>query len=66
MRELPIPVVLGGCASYHTGLHLMRTGAVGVLVGVAGATSDAGTVAVIAGSVFAYLVHDLRKDEVVR
>ena len=33
-RELPIPVVVGGCASYHTGLHLMRTGAVGVLVGV--------------------------------
>jgi IMP dehydrogenase len=29
-----VPVVLGGCASYHTGLHLMRTGAVGVLVGV--------------------------------
>ncbi len=32
--ELPIPVVAGGCASYHTGLHLMRSGAVGVLVGV--------------------------------
>jgi IMP dehydrogenase len=25
---------VGGCASYHTGLHLMRTGAAGVLVGV--------------------------------
>ena len=25
---------MGGCASYATGLHLMRTGAVGVLVGV--------------------------------
>jgi IMP dehydrogenase len=34
VRELPIPVVLGGCASYSTGLHLMRTGAAGVLVGV--------------------------------
>jgi IMP dehydrogenase len=33
-REVPVPVVLGGCASYHTGLHLMRTGAAGVLVGV--------------------------------
>ena len=32
--EVPIPVVAGGCASYHTGLHLMRSGAVGVLVGV--------------------------------
>jgi IMP dehydrogenase len=30
----PIPVVVGGCAGYHTGLHLMRTGAAGVLVGV--------------------------------
>jgi IMP dehydrogenase len=29
-----IPVIVGGCASYHTGLHLMRTGAAGVLVGV--------------------------------
>ncbi len=29
-----MPVVVGGCASYHTGLHLMRTGAAGVLVGV--------------------------------
>jgi IMP dehydrogenase len=27
-------VIVGGCASYHTGLHLMRTGAAGVLVGV--------------------------------
>jgi IMP dehydrogenase len=34
IAELPIPCVVGGCASYNTGLHLMRTGAVGVLVGV--------------------------------
>jgi len=34
IAELPIPCVVGGCASYSTGLHLMRTGAVGVLVGV--------------------------------
>ncbi len=34
IAELPVPVVAGGCASYHTGLHLMRSGAVGVLVGV--------------------------------
>jgi IMP dehydrogenase len=34
IREQEIPVVVGGCASYHTGLHLMRTGAAGVLVGV--------------------------------
>jgi IMP dehydrogenase len=34
IREVGIPVIAGGCASYHTGLHLMRTGAAGVLVGV--------------------------------
>src|SRR4051812_37813010 len=34
ISELPLPVVVGGCASYHTALHLMRTGAAGVLVGV--------------------------------
>src|SRR3954464_6774206 len=33
-REVPVPVIVGGCASYHTGLHLMRTGAAGLLVGV--------------------------------
>src|SRR5213595_2994599 len=32
--EVPVPCIIGGCASYSTGLHLMRTGAVGVLVGV--------------------------------
>jgi IMP dehydrogenase len=34
IREIDIPVIVGGCASYSTALHLMRTGAVGVLVGV--------------------------------
>jgi IMP dehydrogenase len=34
IAQLPVPVVVGGCASYQTGLHLMRTGAAGVLVGV--------------------------------
>ncbi len=34
INELDIPVIVGGCASYSTALHLMRTGAVGVLVGV--------------------------------
>ncbi|MDH3227892.1 MAG: IMP dehydrogenase, partial [Thermoleophilia bacterium] len=32
--ELPVPAIVGGCASYSTALHLMRTGSVGVLVGV--------------------------------
>lgn len=34
IREMEIPVVVGGCSSYQAALHLMRTGAVGVLVGV--------------------------------
>ena len=34
IREFDLPVLVGGCASYSTALHLMRTGAVGVLVGV--------------------------------
>jgi len=34
IRDCPVPVIVGGVASYSTTLHLMRTGAVGVLVGV--------------------------------
>ena len=34
ISNVPVPVIVGGCASYHTALHLMRTGAEGVLVGV--------------------------------
>ncbi len=32
--QSPIPVIVGGCSSYSSALHLMRTGAIGVLVGV--------------------------------
>lgn len=34
IAHFDLPVIVGGCASYATALHLMRTGAVGVLVGV--------------------------------
>jgi IMP dehydrogenase len=34
--ELDVPVVVGGVASYTAALHLMRTGAAGVLVGFGG------------------------------
>ena len=34
--ELDVPVVVGGCATYQGALHLMRTGAAGVLVGFGG------------------------------
>ncbi|HLI14961.1 MAG TPA: GuaB3 family IMP dehydrogenase-related protein [Acidimicrobiales bacterium] len=40
IRELDLPVVVGGCASYQAALHLMRTGAVGVLVGVPSAPGE--------------------------
>ncbi len=39
VRELETPVVLGGCASYRGALHLMQTGAAGVLVGIDGGRS---------------------------
>ncbi len=34
--ELDVPVVVGGCATSQAALHLMRTGAAGVLVGFGG------------------------------
>ena len=34
IARFEIPVVVGGCASFSTALHLMRTGAAGILVGV--------------------------------
>ena len=34
IADLDIPVIVGGCASYAGAIHLMRTGAAGVLVGV--------------------------------
>jgi len=37
--ELDVPVIVGGCATYQAALHLMRTGAAGVLVGFGGGAS---------------------------
>ena len=34
IADLDVPVIVGGAADYHTALHLMRTGAAGVIVGV--------------------------------
>ena len=39
IRKLDVPVIVGGCATYQAALHLMRTGAAGVLVGFGGAAS---------------------------
>lgn len=37
--DAEVPVIVGGCASYQAALHLMRTGAAGVLVGFGGGAS---------------------------
>jgi IMP dehydrogenase len=34
IADLDVPVLVGGCATYQSALHLMRTGAAGILVGV--------------------------------
>ena len=34
IADLDLPCVVGGCTNYQTALHLMRTGAAGVIVGV--------------------------------
>ena len=36
IADLDLPVVVGGCTDYKTALHLMRTGAAGVIVGIGG------------------------------
>jgi IMP dehydrogenase len=46
VRRLELPVIVGGCSSYSAALHLMRTGAAGVLVG-AGAGQGASTADVL-------------------
>ncbi len=40
VRRLDIPVIVGGCSSYRAALHLMRTGAAGILVGVGAGSSS--------------------------
>ncbi len=60
VRELETPVIVGGCASYPAALHLMRTGAAGVLVGVdGGRTASAGQVIGV-GSGMATAIADVR------
>ncbi|GAA1532788.1 GuaB3 family IMP dehydrogenase-related protein [Microbacterium ginsengiterrae] len=38
--DLDVPVIVGGAATYTTALHLMRTGAAGVLVGFGGGAAS--------------------------
>ena len=45
--DLDVPVIVGGCATYQAALHLMRTGAAGVLAGFGGGSGH--TTAVVLG-----------------
>jgi IMP dehydrogenase len=47
IRHYEIPVIVGGCTSYQAALHLMRTGAAGVLVGAG--SGAAGTTRTVLG-----------------
>ncbi|MEO6989701.1 MAG: GuaB3 family IMP dehydrogenase-related protein [Aquihabitans sp.] len=60
VRRFDIPVIVGGCASYQAAIHLMRTGAAGILVGVgSGATSTTRSVLGL-GSAQATAIADAR------
>jgi IMP dehydrogenase len=60
VRGLEMPVIVGGCASYHAALHLMRTGAAAVLVGIdSGIAATTGIVKGI-GSGMATALADVR------
>jgi IMP dehydrogenase len=60
VRELDLPVVVGGCASYQAALHLMRTGAAAVLVGIdGGVTATTGSVTGV-GAPLATAIADVR------
>ena len=48
VRGTDIPVVVGGCVNYHTAMHLMRTGAAGIVVGY-GATEGITTTGEVLG-----------------
>ncbi|HEY4625791.1 MAG TPA: GuaB3 family IMP dehydrogenase-related protein, partial [Blastococcus sp.] len=44
IADLDVPVIVGGAANYTTALHLMRTGAAGVIVGVGADSFSTGDV----------------------
>jgi len=60
VRRLDVPVLVGGCASYQAALHLMRTGAAGVLVGVGAGVSSRTTPVLGVGNPQATAVADAR------
>ena len=60
VRDLPMPVVAGGCASYDSALHLMRAGVAGVLVGVSPGRSSSTRKVVGLGAPQATALADVR------
>ncbi|MFV0525516.1 MAG: GuaB3 family IMP dehydrogenase-related protein [Acidimicrobiales bacterium] len=60
VRQLETPVILGGCVSYLAALHLMRTGAAGVLVGVDGGSTATTQDVIGVGSAMATAIADVR------
>lgn len=60
VRELETPVIVGGCVSYQAALHLMRTGAAGVLVGVDGGSTATTADVIGIGSGMATAIADVR------
>ena len=60
IRQLDLPVIVGGCASYQAALHLMRTGAAGVLVGVASGSTSTTRAVLGIGVPLATAVADVR------
>lgn len=61
VREFDLAVVVGGCVSYQSALHLMRTGAAGVVVGVGGGEVPAATASVLGvGAAHATAISDVQ------
>ena len=60
VRRLDVPVIVGGCASYPAALHLMRTGAAGVLVGIGSGLTSSTTEVLGVGSPQATAIADAR------
>ncbi len=60
VRRLEVPVIVGGCASYQAAIHLMRTGAAGILVGVASGASSTTAQVLGVGNPLATAIADAR------
>jgi IMP dehydrogenase len=60
VRRLEVPVIVGGCASYQAAIHLMRTGAAGVLVGIGSGASSTTAQVLGVGNAHATAIADAR------